>query len=89
MGMLHGRAAVINHYGASQRTGLLSAFEAHFAGLSLAAGVGDQIKEATVILSDRAASDVRTRALWTGLWRPFRRQRSRCRWTCQTVSCRS
>ena len=71
---------MINHYGALQRTGLLSAFETHFVGLSLAAGVGDQIKEATIILSDRAVSAVCTQALWTGLWRPFRRQWSRCRW---------
>lgn len=53
--MLHAGAAVIDHYGASQLAGLLSAFETHLAGPSPANETGDQIKEAVVILFGRAA----------------------------------
>jgi hypothetical protein len=53
--MLRAGAAVIDHHGASQRAGLLSAFETHLAGPSSANETGDQIKEAVVILFGRAA----------------------------------
>lgn len=48
-------AAVIDHHGASQLAGLLSAFETHLAGMSSANETRDQIKEAAVILFGRAA----------------------------------
>ncbi|KAH0826065.1 armadillo-type protein [Lanmaoa asiatica] len=44
--MLRAGAAVIDHHGASQLAGLLSAFETHLAGPSPANETGDQIKEA-------------------------------------------
>ena len=53
--MLRAGAAVIDHHGASQLAGLLSAFETHLAGPSPANETGDQIKEAVVILFGRAA----------------------------------
>ncbi|KAI9568698.1 hypothetical protein HD554DRAFT_2021763 [Boletus coccyginus] len=53
--MLQAGAAVIDHHGASQLAGLLSAFETHLAGTSPANKTGDQIKEAVIILFGRAA----------------------------------
>ncbi|KAF8553713.1 ARM repeat-containing protein [Imleria badia] len=53
--MLRAGAAVIDHHGASQLAGLLSAFETHLAGPSTTNETGDQIKEAVVILFGRAA----------------------------------
>ncbi|KAH0828924.1 armadillo-type protein [Lanmaoa asiatica] len=53
--MLQAGAAVIDHHGASQLAGLLSAFETYLAGPSPAHEAGDQIKEAVVILFGRAA----------------------------------